>query len=98
VGTIVPLSDASWRPWRFPHRSSLDHSSDGDVLAWKLKDAIRHLFWDLRLDLNAGKSRIYRMADGVTFLGWSIVPDHTRLVRPNIIRFRRHMRGMPGKK
>ena len=50
--------------------------------------------WDLRLDLNAGKSRTYRVADGVTFLGWRIFPNRIRLVRPNVIRFRRRMRGM----
>jgi hypothetical protein len=28
------------------------------------------------------------VADGVTFLGWRISPNHTRLVHPNVIRFR----------
>jgi RNA-directed DNA polymerase len=49
---------------------------------------------DLRLDLHPGKSRVYRVADGVTFLGWRIFPDRTRLVRPNIVRFRRRMRAI----
>jgi RNA-directed DNA polymerase len=46
----------------------------------EMKEAIRRQLWDLRLDLNTGKSRIYRVADGVTFLGWRIFPDRTRLV------------------
>ena len=28
-------------------------------------------------DTRDGKSRIYRVADGVTFLGWRIFPSHT---------------------
>ncbi|MEO8132255.1 MAG: reverse transcriptase/maturase family protein [Bryobacteraceae bacterium] len=58
------------------------------------RDAIRGKLWDLRLDLHPSKSRIYRVADGVTFLGWRIFPRHARLVRPNVIRFRRRMRRM----
>jgi hypothetical protein len=60
----------------------------------EMKEAIRQRLWDLRLDYHPGKSRIYRVADGVTFLGWRIFPDRTRLVRPNVIRFRQRMREM----
>jgi RNA-directed DNA polymerase len=60
----------------------------------RMKDAIRRQLWDLRLDLHPGKSRIYRVEDGVTFLGWRIFPGHARLVRPNVIRFRQRMREM----
>ncbi len=47
-----------------------------------------------RLLLHAGKSRVYRCRDGVTFLGWRIFPTHSRLVRGNIVRFRRRMRSL----
>ncbi len=40
------------------------------------------------------KSRIYRTADGVTFLGWRIFPHRTRLVRENVVRFRRRLRAL----
>jgi RNA-directed DNA polymerase len=46
----------------------------------------------LRLRLHEGKSRIHRTAEGITFLGWRIFPDHRRLVRSNVVRFRRRIR------
>jgi retron-type reverse transcriptase len=49
---------------------------------------------DYRLKLHPGKSRVYRVMDGVTFLGWRIFPDRMRLVRGNVVRFRRRLRVM----
>jgi len=49
---------------------------------------------DLRLQLHAGKSRIYRTADGIAFLGWRVFPDRRRLVRSNVVRFRRRLRAL----
>jgi hypothetical protein len=48
----------------------------------------------LRLRIHAGKSRAYRTQDGVTFLGWRLFPLRSRLVRGNVVRFRRRMRAM----
>jgi retron-type reverse transcriptase len=48
----------------------------------------------LRLRLHDGKSRIYRTADGVSFLGWRLFPGHRRLLRSNVLRFRRRMRAL----
>src|SRR5271157_330956 len=45
----------------------------------------------LRLTIHPRKSRTYRTVEGVTFLGWRIFPDHLRLVRGNVIAFRRRM-------
>ena len=56
--------------------------------------AIRSFLAPLRLDLHPGKSRIHRTADGVTFLGWRVFPDRTRLDSGNIRRFRARMRGL----
>jgi RNA-directed DNA polymerase len=53
---------------------------------------VRVLLESLRLRLHDGKSRVYRTADGVTFLGWRIFPDSKRLVRENVVRFRRRLR------
>jgi retron-type reverse transcriptase len=60
-----------------------------------LKEARRRIdgeLCNLRLNLHEGKSRIYRTSTGVTFLGWRLFPDHRRLVRGNVVRFRRRLR------
>jgi|ERR1017187_4559494 hypothetical protein len=48
----------------------------------------------LRLLVHERKSRVYRCADGVTFLGWRLFPQKSRLVRENVVRFRRRLRRM----
>jgi hypothetical protein len=48
----------------------------------------------LRLRLHEGKSRVYPCATGMPFLGWRIFPDHRRLVRGNVVRFRRRVRAL----
>jgi retron-type reverse transcriptase len=45
----------------------------------------------LRLELNEGKSRVYRCADGVTFLGWRLFPGFARLPRRNVVGMRRRL-------
>jgi hypothetical protein len=45
-----------------------------------------------RLTLHANKSRVYRCRDGFPFLGFQLLPTHARLLRPNVVRFRRHLR------
>lgn len=45
----------------------------------------------LRLRMHPAKSRVYRAREGVTFLGWRIFPERARLVRDNVIRFRRKL-------
>lgn len=57
-----------------------------------VKAAIAQQLAALRLRLHSGKSRIYRMEDGVTFLGWRLYPDSSRLVRGNVVRLRRRLR------
>jgi len=44
--------------------------------------------------MHSGKSRIYRATDGITFLGWRIFPDRLRLIRANVVRFRRRLAGL----
>jgi len=48
----------------------------------------------LRLGVHARKSRVYRTQDGVTFLGWRVFPERLRLVRTNVVRWRRRMKAM----
>lgn len=56
------------------------------------RDRIQLYLDGLRLRLHDRKSRVYRTVDGVTFLGWRLFPDHRRLVRSNVVRFRRRLR------
>lgn len=56
--------------------------------------AIEESMGKIRLRIHAGKSRIYRTRDGVTFLGWRVFPEKRRLVRENVARFRRRLRGL----
>jgi hypothetical protein len=51
----------------------------------------------LRLVMHPRKSRVYRTADGITFLGWRIFPERSRLVRGNVVRFRRRLRVLQSK-
>ena len=48
----------------------------------------------LRLTLHAGKSRIHRTMDGITFLGWRITPEGTWMKRESVVRMRRRFRRM----
>jgi retron-type reverse transcriptase len=60
----------------------------------EMRCAIEEFLERLRLGVHERKSRAYRCADGVTFLGWRLFPDRTRLVRENVTRFRRRLRSM----
>jgi retron-type reverse transcriptase len=62
-----------------------------------MREAIQARLEDLRLELNEGKSRVYRCADGLTFLGWRLFPGRLRLPRRNVVRMRRRLRGMAEK-
>jgi retron-type reverse transcriptase len=45
-----------------------------------------------RLTLHANKSRVYWCRDGFPFLGFHLRPTHARLLRSNVVRFRRCLR------
>jgi retron-type reverse transcriptase len=60
----------------------------------RMQEQIEQRLGALRLNLHPRKSRIYRCQEGVAFLGWRILPGRTRLVRDNVVRFRRRMRDM----
>ena len=53
---------------------------------------IREFLYRYRLTLHPGKSRVYWCRDGFPFLGFRLFPTHARLVRPNVVRFRRRLR------
>ena len=53
---------------------------------------IEALLRTLRLRIQPRKSRVYRTAEGVTFLGWRTFLGWARLARSNVVRFRRRLR------
>jgi RNA-directed DNA polymerase len=61
-----------------------------------MRAAVETFLEEYRLRIHARKSRVYRASDGVTFLGWRIFPERIRLVRANVVRFRRRLRRMAG--
>lgn len=59
-----------------------------------MRRKMEDLLEQLRLNLNGGKSRVYRCADGLSFLGWRLFPGNARLRRRNVVNIRRRLRGM----
>ncbi len=60
----------------------------------QLKSQMEQYLETLRLRLHRNKSRVYRVSDGVDFLGYRIYSDHT-LVRKSVVkRYRRKLRKM----
>ena len=55
------------------------------------RERIAELLAGRRLRLHPAKTRVHRVCDGVTFLGWRLFPGHRRLVRGNVVRFRRRL-------
>lgn len=83
------------RPFRYARYVDDFLLFDSD--AGKLRDAleaIREFAGGLRLMPHSGKSRLYRVRDGFSFLGWRIFPDRARLQRANVVRFRRKLRAL----
>ena len=56
------------------------------------RDAVRSFLERLRLRLHPRKSVVYRVADGVPFLGFLMFPDRRRLLRKSVVRARRRLR------
>ncbi len=59
-----------------------------------MAERIREFLAGLRLVLHERKCRVYRCADGVTLLGWRILPGEARLARRNVVRMRRRLKKM----
>ena len=57
----------------------------------EMRERIADFLCGLRLRMHPAKSRVYRTREGVTFLGWRVFPERARLVRDNVIRFRRKL-------
>ncbi len=60
----------------------------------EMRGEIEQLLQGLRLAIHPRKSRVFRTAEGVGFLGFRFFPGRARLVRGNVVRFRRRLRAM----
>lgn len=67
--------------------------NDKDRL-WDFKGRMQDFLNGLRLKLHRNKCRIFRVADGVRFLGYRIFPDHRLLPKNNVLRMRRRLKSM----
>jgi retron-type reverse transcriptase len=60
----------------------------------ELRQQVEDFLCSLRLRVHPRKSRVYRAVDGVTFLGWRVFPSRLRLVRGNVLRWRRRIKAL----
>jgi len=60
----------------------------------EIKKNIVEYLESLRLNLHANKSRVFRTADGVDFLGFRIYPSHMRVRKSNVRHHRKKLRGV----
>ena len=68
----------------------------GDSKAWlgEIKDRMEEYLAGLRLRLHPKKTRVYRVSEGVAFLGYRVFPDHRLLKQDNVLRMRRRLKRM----
>ena len=59
-----------------------------------MAERIREFLQGLRLSPHPRKFRVYCCAEGVTLLGWRILPAQMRLARPNVVRMKRRLKKM----
>jgi len=59
-----------------------------------MAERIREFLQGLRLSPHERKFRVFCCDEGVTLLGWRILPGQMRLARPNVVRMRRRLKKM----
>jgi len=57
-----------------------------------MAERIREFLLGLRLSPHERKFRVFCCDEGVTLLGWRILPEQMRLARPNVVRMRRRLK------
>lgn len=62
----------------------------------RMAERIREFLQGLRLSPHERKTRVYRCDEGLTLLGWRILPGRMRLARSNVVRMRRRLKLMAG--
>ena len=84
-----------WRPVLYArYVDDLVAFHDDKLALTDLRAAMVEELDSVRLLLHAGKSRVYRCSEGLTFLGWRLFPWRFRLARGNAIGFGRRLRAM----
>lgn len=68
------------------------HDDRGFLL--EVRGAIREELRAMRLRLNEGKSRLRRVKEGLTFLGFTVTPRGVRLAAPSVRRHRSRLRAL----
>jgi retron-type reverse transcriptase len=66
--------------------------ADDKRALWQWKARLAEFLQSLRLVMHPRKSTVYRVDDGVPFLGWRIFPTHRRLKREKVRDFIRRFR------
>ena len=61
---------------------------------WSWRGQIMKLLAGLRLQLHENKAQVWPVSCGTDFLGYMVFPDHRRVRRNNVVRFRRRMKQM----
>lgn len=81
---------------RFYIRYCDDFVIFGNSRVWlnRIKLEIKKRLITLRLHLHENKSRVFRTTDGVDFLGYRIYPNHTRVRKSIVKKYRRKLRNM----
>jgi hypothetical protein len=75
-----------------PKAEKLQHLRMASADLWEYRKRLEGFLWGLGLLLNP-KTTIAPTAQGVPFLGLRVFPDHRRVLRPNVVRGRRRLRG-----
>jgi len=60
----------------------------------RMAERIREFLQGLRLSPHQRKFRVYCCREGVTLLGWRLLPGRARLARANVVRMRRRLKKM----
>ncbi|MBI5116994.1 group II intron reverse transcriptase domain-containing protein [Candidatus Poribacteria bacterium] len=63
----------------------------------EVNEKIQAYLSSLRLNIHERKCRIYRVKDGITFLGYRIFPTHRLLKKDNVLRMRRRLKKLSRK-
>lgn len=68
--------------------------ADSKLELHRMRDAISRFLEQLRLTLHAARAQPVPTRTGIPFLGFVVYPDHRRLKRRKVVRFRRHLMGI----